>query len=1026
MRSFSTNLLVYGSVALLNGLAAEQTIDFQREISPLLSDNCYSCHGPDSEKREADLRLDIQSAAHESAIVPGDPGKSEFIQRITHTDPEEQMPPPESEKILKPEEIELLQRWISEGANYEKHWSFEKPQRHELPSSLNSNWGNNPIDAFVLATLEKSDLQPSEQANKPTLIRRITLDLTGVPPTRQEVADFLADNSPDAFERVADRLLNSERYGERMAIIWLDAARYADTMGYQADWERTQWPWRTWVIDAYNRNLPFDQFTIEQIAGDLLPNPSTDQLIATGFNRNHRINDEGGIIPEEYLVEYLVDRVETTSGTWLGMTFGCARCHDHKYDPLSQKSFYEFLSFFNAVPENGKDGRKGYATPYLRVAVRGKQDQYEDLQDKFEVLSKRFDDTIPKLEIESEIWIQKTEAKLASGSIQWSIEKPSTISAGDAIEFKVLQDQSALSVLRGFGVGKPTYRVDISPSPGIIKAIRLEALLHETLPGGLTLGDGNFVLTDFTVNLRRKGEKKPTKLKLALAKADYEQTDFPASHAIDADTQSGWAVDRDAKKTNHVAVFSLNEAIEIKAGDTLQINLVHKSPEPNQAIGRFRLSTSDSDQADLSIGDGLPSDVASAIRKDPTERSPTDHDLISTYHAYIAPETASLRKDLERAQYALDEFETEFTTNVMVMQEMDEPRPTHILERGLYDKPGELVTSNVPAEMLGPLPTNAPANRLGLAQWLVSGEHPLTARVVMNRYWAMLFGSGLVETVEDFGLQGAYPSHPKLLDWLATEYPLSGWNTKAMIKLMATSATYQQSSYASPSIVERDPKNRLLSRMSRFRLPAETIRDQALFVSDLLVEKIGGPSVKPYQPDGLWSELSFASKSRSTDFYIQDTGDSLYRRSLYTFWKRSVPPPTMATFDAPSRDMCILSRQKTNTPLQALALMNDPTFVEAARVLAENLMIESNDSKTQLRNAFQTILARTPNTFELQTLHQGFEKRLAYFKDEKHHAKSMISVGSTAANTTLDPGYLAALSTSMMNLFNLDESINHE
>ncbi|MGY8696639.1 MAG: DUF1553 domain-containing protein, partial [Verrucomicrobiia bacterium] len=324
------------------------------------------------------------------------------------------------------------------------------------------------------------------------------------------------------------------------------------------------------------------------------------------------------------------------------------------------------------------------------------------------------------------------------------------------------------------------------------------------------------------------------------------------------------------------------------------------------------------------------------------------------------------------------------------------------------------------------LPTNAPANRLGLAQWLVSGEHPLTARVVMNRYWAMLFGSGLVETVEDFGLQGAYPSHPKLLDWLATEYPLSGWNTKAMIKLMATSATYQQSSYASPSIVERDPKNRLLSRMSRFRLPAETIRDQALFVSDLLVEKIGGPSVKPYQPEGLWSELSFASKSRSTDFYIQDTGDSLYRRSLYTFWKRSVPPPTMATFDAPSRDMCILSRQKTNTPLQALALMNDPTFVEAARVLAENLMIESNDSKTQLRNAFQTILARTPNTFELQTLHQGFEKRLAYFKDEKHHAKSMISVGSTAANTTLDPSYLAALSTSMMNLFNLDESINHE
>jgi hypothetical protein len=1026
MRSFSTNLLVFGSVTFLNGLAAEQTIDFQREISPLLSDNCYSCHGPDSEKREAELRLDIQSAAHESVIVPGDPEKSELIARITHTDPEEQMPPPDSEKTLRPSEIELLQRWISGGANYEKHWSFESPQRHEPPSSSNSNWGNNPIDAFVLATLEKSELQPSEQADKSTLIRRITLDLTGVPPTRQEVAAFLTDKFPNAFERVVDRLLESERYGERMAILWLDAARYADTMGYQADWERTQWPWRTWVIDAYNQNLPFDEFTIEQLAADLLPNPSTEQLIATGFNRNHRINDEGGIIPEEYLVEYLVDRVETTSGTWLGMTFGCARCHDHKYDPLSQKSFYEFLSFFNAVPENGKDGRKGYATPFLRVAVRGKQDQYEALQNKVEILSKQFADTIPKLAIESKEWIQQTKPELANGSIQWSIEKPSKILGGDAIEFKVLQDHSVLSILRGFGVEKPTYRVNISPSPGVIKAFRLEALLHETLPGGLTLGDGGFVLTDFTVNLKRKGKKKPTKLKLALAKAGYEQTDFPVSHAIDADAQSGWAVDEDAKKANHVAVFSLEEAIEIKAGDTLQINLVHKSPEPNQAIGRFRLSTSDSDQTVLSIGDGLPSNVASAIRKELSERSRKELDLINKYHASIAPETASLRKDLERAQYTLDEFETEFTTNVMVMQEMDEPRPTHVLERGLYNKPGELVSSNVPAEMLGPLPTDAPANRLGLAQWLVSGEHPLTARVVMNRYWAMLFGSGLVNTIEDFGLQGAYPSHPELLDWLATEFPLSGWNTKAMLKLIATSATYQQSSYASPSIVERDPNNRLLSRMTRFRLPAETIRDQALFVSDLLVEKIGGPSVKPYQPEGLWSELSFASKSRTTDFYIQDTGDSLYRRSLYTFWKRTVPPPTMATFDAPSREMCVLSRPKTNTPLQALALMNDPTFVEAARVLAENMMAESSDSETQLRNAFQAILARAPSAFELQTLHQGFQKRLAYFKDEQHNAQSLISVGSTAAQTTLNPSYLAALSTSMMNLFNLDETIHHE
>lgn len=534
------------------------------------------------------------------------------------------------------------------------------------------------------------------------------------------------------------------------------------------------------------------------------------------------------------------------------------------------------------------------------------------------------------------------------------------------------------------------------------------------------------MLTEFSVNLRREGEKKPTTLKLCHAEADYEQVGFPVFQAIDGKPETGWAVDGHRKKENRVAVFTLEEPVDIKPGDKLQVSLAHRAPEPDLAIGRFRLSTTEVDQADLSIGDGVPAEVLKAIRTATAQRTTKELNIIARYHATISEETAPIRTKLERAQLELDQFETDFTTNVMVMEEMDELRPTHVLERGSYDKPREQVTANVPSEMLGALPPDVPVNRLGLAKWLVSGEHPLTARVVMNRYWAIFFGNGLVETMEDFGLQGSYPSHPELLDWLATEYPKSGWNTKAMLKLIVMSATYRQSSNLTPAIVERDPSNRLLSRMTRFRLPAEIIRDQALFASDLLVEKVGGPSVKPYQPEGLWSELSFQTNSRTTDYYVQDTGESLYRRSLYTFWKRTVPPPTMTTFDAPSRDMCTLSRPKTNTPLQALALMNDPTFVEAARVLAENAMQESDKPEEQLKIAFQKILARPPSDYELQILKEGYENRLSYFKNEVEHAISLIGVGARTPQSMIDASYLAALSTSVMNLLNLDETIHHE
>lgn len=1007
------------------GLHGEELIEFNRDIRPLLSDNCYLCHGPDAEERKADLRLDVQADAHQSAIVPGSADRSEAIARILNPDPEEQMPPPDSGKSLSSDEVELLRRWIDEGAVYQKHWSFEPPKRRETPETSNSDWLRNPIDSFVLAKLDAEGLTPSESADKTTLIRRATLDLTGVPPTIEEVDAFLGDDSPEAYEKLIDRLMESERFGERMAIDWLDAARYADTMGYQADWERTQWPWRTWVIDAYNRNLPFDEFTIEQLAGDLLPNPSIDQRIATGFNRNHRINDEGGIIPEEYLVEYLVDRVETTTGVWMGMTFGCARCHDHKYDPISQKDFYQLLAFFNSVPEKGKDGRIGHAKPVMQVAMRGKQLEYERLKEALKDTEEAYERSVDEIRPAFEKWSKEIRDRWARGELHWSIDKPSRVDISLLTKFDILDDQSVL--IHSDGLESPTYTVDLRPQLKSVSALRLEVLPDASLVGGLTRGDGEFLLSNLTVGIQRKGDRRPKSLKIAGAQASFELADFPLSGAFDKDKKSGWKVSADDAPEGAFAVFALQEPIDISVGDKLVVKLFQKSSQPDQAIGRFRLSTTTEKGPRLEAGTGIEAEAFAALRLSPEERSVDQTQSMSSYHATIAPENAAIRERFQVAKNRLNRFEVDFTTHVMVMEEMPEPRPTHILERGVYNKPGEQVGARVPEELFGSLPEGQPANRLGLAKWLVSGEHPLTARVIVNRYWAMLFGNGLVETVEDFGLQGAYPSHPELLDWLATEYPRMGWDTKALIKLIMTSSTYRQSSEVSRELAERDPKNRMLARMTRFRLPAEMIRDQALFTSGLLVDKIGGPSVKPYQPEGLWAELSFQSAIRTTDFYIQGKGDDLYRRSLYTFWKRSVPPPTMATFDAPSREMCVLSRPRTNTPLQALALMNDPTFVEAARVFAENVAVSSQqDSEAHLRQAFRTLLARAPSDSELMIVKDGFERRLRNFRQDPDSAKALLAVGESASKPGLDPVYVAALSTSIMNLYNLDEAIHHE
>lgn len=1006
--------------------SVSDSINFNRDIRPLLSDKCFHCHGPDTNHREAGLRLDLAESALESAIVAGTAEESEVFQRLISDDVDLKMPPPESNKSLSAAEIDLIRRWIDRGAKYEQHWAFIPPRSGPPPKVSRDDWVRNPIDTFVLAKLERERLAPSRPADRQTLLRRVTLDLTGLPARESDLDAFLNDKSPDAYERVVDRLLASESYGERLAQNWLDAARFADTMGYQADWERYQWRWRGWVIDALNQNLPFDQFTIEQLAGDLLPDPSVEQLIATGFNRNHRINDEGGIIPEEYLVEYVVDRVETTSGTWMGLTMGCARCHDHKFDPLSQVDFYRLYAFFNAVPEKGKEGRLGYANPYMRVARRGKQQEYESRKKRLADKEAELKKLVASLKPSREKWTQEMESKLAATPRRWAVALPTRLEIENgAGQFDRLEDQSYL--VSGSDLQHPTYALELTPAQRSISGLKIEALTDPSHHNGSLSPVGNFILTDFTVEWlpadpgKARREKK-RRVKIAEAKADYQQRGYPARHAIDKDKQTGWGVDGHVKKETRTIEFSFGNPIDLSPGDRLCVRMAFEQKHPQRVMGRFRLSLGNAAADDL----GLPVEVADALRKTAPRRTTKQNKLVADYHARIAPETKSIRDELKSERASFEEFEKLHATYVMVMREMDQPRHTYVLSRGVYDQPGEQVNAGVPSHVLGDLPRGAPANRLGLAQWLVSGQHPLTARVIVNRYWAMLFGRGLVETVEDFGLQGAFPSHPELLDWLATEYPRIGWDTKRLLKLMVTSATYRQSSNVTSDKIASDPENRLLARMSRLRLPAEMIRDQALSASGMMVRRIGGPSVKPYQPDGLWKDLSFQDKKRSTDFYELGAGSDLYRRSIYTFWKRSVPPPTMATFDAPSREMCTLRRSRTNTPLQALALMNDTTYVEASRILASLALSRSGNQTERIRFVFRKLLSRDPDSRERSVLSRGLQRRRDYFADHIEAARALISQGQSEPGASHDPVELAAMTTCVMTVMNLDETVNRE
>jgi hypothetical protein len=1029
--------------------AAEElprTIVFNRDIRPILSDNCFLCHGPDKSQRKARLRLDLEENALADlggyhAIVPGRPAQSEVVLRITEKDEKKRMPPASTGRKLTPRQIELLRRWIEQGAKWQKHWSLIPPQRPELPAVKDSRWPRNPIDFFVLARLEREGLAPSPEAQKTMLLRRVTLDLTGLPPTPAEIDAFLNDQSSDAYEKAVDRLLRSPRYGERMAGRWLDAARYADTNGYQTDGERTMWRWRDWVIDAFNNNLPFDRFTIEQIAGDMLPAATLDQKIASGFNRNHRGNSEGGVIPEEYAVEYVVDRVDTTFTVWLGLTMGCGKCHDHKYDPLTQKEFYQVFAYFNNVPERGKAIKYGNSPPFIKAPTRAQQAQLSELAAKVRRAEKRFLELEPEMAAAQESWERTVDTAkpipwlFRTGLVAHYDLDGQTSNGCDPDRCGKFRDGPAAYVPGKVGQaasldGKRFIDAGEVGDFGFFDRFSLAAWIHPTGDKGGTIlsrmvdeprDEGYYIVLEggkIHVNLIKRWLDDAIRVETA--------STLPAGgwHHV-AVTYDGSRVAKGIK----IYIDGELQGLKVNLDD---INQSFKLKEPFR-IGagggpgsRFHGHIADVRVYDhvLSCEDvgliAVPERINELVTLAPGKRNPHQAHKLRTYflEAQASEKTQEARRELFDLRKRYQQLDDSIPT-AMVMEEMTTPRPAHILIRGEYDKKGPRVFPKIPAS-LPPLPPQELNNRLGFARWLVHPSNPLTARVAVNRYWEMYFGQGLVKTAEDFGSQGAWPSHPELLDWLATEFIRSGWNIKALYKLIVTSATYRQTSKTTPELRQRDPENHLLSRGPRQRLSAETIRDQALYVSGLLVEKLGGPSVKPYQPLGLWKELAGES-------YEQDHGEKLYRRSLYTFWKRTIPPPAMMTFDAAGRETCVVRHSRTNTPLQALNLMNDVTYVEAARKMAERVMREGGKTpEERLAYAFRLMTARRPHAAEQEVLRAGFEHHFVQYAKDRLAALKLVSAGESAREPGLDVGELAAYTAVAGMILNLDEVVTKE
>ena len=1029
------------ALALAGPALAAERLQFNRDIRPILTENCYYCHGPDASHREAGLRLDVREEALE-ALAPGQPERSDVMARILTDDADDLMPPPDSHKKLTPAEKEILRRWVAEGAEYQGHWAFTAPVRPAVPATPPG--ARNAVDAFLLARLQQEKLAFAPQADPRTLARRLALDLTGLPPAPALVEAFAADPSDRAYEALVEQLMQSPAYGEHMAAQWLDFARYADSHGFQTDSSRSMWPWRDWVIRAFNDNLPFDRFTVEQLAGDLLPSPKLEQVVATGFHRNHRINGEGGIIDEEWRLENIIDRVDTTGATWMGLTLGCARCHDHKYDPISQREFYQLFAFFNNIDETGvirgaSNRTGGNPDPSIKVPDAAQQQQLAALQTAVQRAEAAVRDAEAQLPTLLAAWEPGFREALAQSRPQWQPLSGEAVRATHGTTFTRLEDGSWLA--GGPTPAKDTYVIEAPLAAGTVSGLRLEVLPDPSLPGG-SVGrhsNGNFVLTRIEAEIRAPGLAQPQRLVFTEAEAAYSQkgwgieslvADASAKRSKRASTKGknrgkGWAVDGNTRREANRAMLLTAESVSVPKDARLTVRLVHETLGTHQ-IGRFRLAVSmDAPETVTLAGDGAaPADVRALLAVAPGQRNAQQQARLKAFfRAGFDSPVKRADAALARARRELAAFEDQLPS-VMVMRELPEPRLARVLERGEYDKPGEEVTAATPA-VLPPLPEGAPRNRLTFARWLTSPEHPLTARVWVNRQWERFFGRGLVKSSENFGVQSDPPSHPELLDWLATEFMQGGWDMKRLQKQIVMSAAYRQDSglrHLPAEFLARDPENRLLARAPRLRLSAEAIRDQALAVSGLLDSRVGGASVRPYMPEGVWDETSRYGDLRG---YKPDPQGGLYRRTLYTIWKRTAAPPTMLLFDSPSRETCTVKRSRTNTPLQALALLNEVTYVEAARVLAQRMLLEGGATPAErIAWAFTRVTGRPPEAREAAVLAAGLERQLARFRTAPAEAEALLNHGHAPRPDPLDSVELAAHTVTANVLLNLDEVVN--
>jgi hypothetical protein len=981
------------ATSLIETEAAEE-IRFNRDVRPLLSEHCFQCHGFDANTRKSSLRLDLREEALKPAksgaipLVPGKPEASELFRRITTSDLDAQMPPAPEHAPLTAAQREILRQWILAGANYEPHWAFVQPVRQPPPEVKPSFRTRNPIDRFILKRLEQAGLSPAPEAAPEILFRRLTLDLTGLPPTPEEVNDFLRDPSSEAYERWVDRRLASPRWGERMAQDWLDVARFADSNGYQVDRDRELWAWRDWVVRALNRNQPFDQFTIEQLAGDLLPSPTLDQRIATGFHRNHMINEEGGIIPEEFLAEYCFDRVETTATAWLGLTFTCARCHDHKFDPISQRDYYGLYAFFHNITEKGVGDYgapiRRSTPPMLQIPSPAQQTRLDrergTLQSEESLLAQRR----PEIVADPESWSSNLRAHPVAWETSGTTLLP--VQSGTNRSIRLTWDSPATALRLTF---RPT---GIGSSPE---------------PRRIALGE---------LRLRKVGQDRAITLR-ARSTLDSRAAESVAP-ALDDKLDTAFSLDWTTQP--EVRIVLLPESIpqggakEPKASP-LELEIIYRDVSGSSDI-ELRVDTT------REPVDRIPTPpIADLLSKPSTNWTPDHRRQIEDFRLDSEARFRQLQKSVQQRQRDLDTLDLSIPVT-LVMEETKEPRPTHVLLRGAYDQKGERVEPASP-RLLPPMPKSGRTDRLALARWLVSPENPLPARVIMNRWWLTLLGTGLVRTTEDFGSQGEPPSHPELLDWLAREFVDSGWDQKHMVRLLVTSATYRQASQVHPETLTKDPDNRLLSRGPRFRWSAEIIRDSALASSGLLIETQGGASVKPYHPPGLYEQVVAGS---SANTYEQDHGTALYRRTLYTYWKRSVPNPALLLFDRPFRETCVTRRSRTSTPLQALNLLNDPTYVEAARFLAQRLIRETPDADSRIRSAFLRILGRHPSDREHRILSLGLKRTQEHFTQNPSAASQLLTVGESKADATLDPIELASWTLTAGSILNLEETLTRQ